>query len=80
MRKVENAVTESFAQISEGFPDDYLVVEIINIDYSKGEEIGRVVFICDSFDEAVDISADLDEMRTTILLGINCMNFMGGIA
>ena len=80
MRKVESAETMSFAQISENYPDDYLIVEIISIDYSKGEEIGKIEFICNSFEEAIEISSSLETMRSIILPGINCMNSLGGIA
>ena len=80
MRKVECAEVSSFTQISENYPDDYLIVEIINIDYSIGEEIGKVIYICDDFEEAVDISAGIETIRSTILLGVNCMNYLGGIA
>jgi len=80
MPKVMDAKILSFPVISDIYPDSYVAVEIINIDYNNGEELGRVLCVCDSFEEAVNVSDDFDSMRTTILPGVNCMSCFGGLA
>jgi len=80
MSRVIDAAVLSFSAISDIYPDSYVVVEIINIDYSNGEELGRVLCVCDSFEDAVNASDEYEDMRTTILPGINCMSCLGGLA
>jgi len=80
MPRVMDVNVLSFSTISDTYPDSYVVVEIINIDYNNGEELGKVLCVCESFEEAVNASDDFDSIRTTILPGINCMSCLGGLA
>ena len=80
MAAVMDTQISSFSAISDLYPDSYVVVEIVSIDYNNGEELGRVLGVYDSFEDAVNASDDFDSMRTTILPGINCMSCLGGLA
>ena len=74
MRKVDDGVVRSFNEICSLFPDDFAVVEIVNVDYSIGQELGRVIGLCDSMDNALDVQFAIDPERTIVIEGLNQMH------
>jgi len=80
MREVNDSTVRDFNEISALYPDDFAVVEIVNVDHSIGEQIGIVVGLCDSYDEALDESCSLVSRDTIVLAGFHRMSIFGGFA
>jgi len=78
MRKVNDNTPRDFGIISTLYPNEFAVVEVVNIDYNIGEQIGRVLGLCDSFDEAWDESCLLDLQDTIVITGLNRISVIGG--
>ena len=78
MRTINDGVIRNFIEISEMYSNDFTVVEIINIDYSIGEETGRILGLCNNFEEAWDKSSSFDTLHTTVITGLNKMSTLGG--
>ena len=75
MHKINDNIARSFIDISTTYPQSYIVVEVA--DAQNGEEWGRVVFLCDTFDEAWEAGTQETQKQTIILEGIDRMNTMG---
>jgi hypothetical protein len=80
MREVNDRTVRDFNVISTLFPNDFAVVEIVNVDYNIGQQIGIVLGLCDSFGEAWDESCTLEPRDTIVLAGLNRMSVLGGFA
>jgi len=78
MREVNDSTVRTFNEIVELYPDDYLVVEVVNIDYNIGEEIGIVLGLCDSFGEAWDAKCSLKPRDTIVVEGLHRMSIIRG--
>ncbi|MDR2569569.1 MAG: hypothetical protein LBD23_04630 [Oscillospiraceae bacterium] len=80
MSKVVNAVEMGFIRIAEMYPNEYILVKIIEIDHDKGKETGIAIFTAASLEE-LEIYAKnnglLDE--TTIVQGENLIPLIGGL-
>jgi len=80
MRRIDDSTVRGFNEISELYPADFAVVEIISIDHSTGEHAGIVLWLCDSFEEAWDAGVSLDPVETIVLPGWGRMSTLGGFA
>lgn len=77
---VENAKEMSFLDIGESYPDKYILVKIIELDYSKGKEIGIALYISDNWKDLEDIIKKEGLLEgTTILTGDNLIPVLGGL-
>ena len=80
MRRVEDAMTMGFVRIVETYPDEYILVKIVEIDDSKGTETGLPLYISGNSDElAKKAKTDGLNMETIILQGVNLMPVLGGL-
>ena len=80
MRKVEDAATMGFVRIVETYPNEYILVKIVEIDDSKGTEIGIPLYIsANSVELAKKAKNDGLNMETIILQGVNLMPVLGGL-
>ncbi|MCL2199662.1 MAG: hypothetical protein FWB80_12145 [Defluviitaleaceae bacterium] len=80
MREVNDSTTRDFNVISTLFPNEFAIVEIVNVDYNIGEQVGKILGLCDSFEEAWDISCSFDSRDTIVIEGLNRMSVLGGFA
>ena len=47
MRKIEDATIMGFVRIEEMYPDEYILVKIVEIDHSKGRLTGVALIFSD---------------------------------
>ena len=80
MPKVMNATVMGFVRIAEAYPDEYILVRIVEIDHDKGKETGIVICTAASREE---LTAYAKEERITaetiILQGENLTPVLGGV-
>ena len=80
MRKVEDATTKGFVRIVEEYPDEYILVKIVEIDHANGCETGLPMYLSESWSElAIKARDDGLNAETIILQGINLMPVLGGL-
>ena len=79
VREIKDAGAMSFVEIGEMYPDDYILVEIIKIDHSKGMETGRPLFISGSRVELTERSKTFSGVNTMILPGDELIPGLGGL-
>lgn len=56
---------------------DYCIVEVISIDPNIGEELGKVLWLCDNLEEALDTSISLEGVDSMVLPGLACYSVLG---
>ena len=80
MRLIDTKKEMSFVRIAEKYPDNQILVKIVEIDHDKGRETGIVLCIGDTRKELVDYSKSNDILEDTIILeGVNLMPVLRGI-
>jgi hypothetical protein len=80
MSKVMNATEMGFIRIAEMFPDEYILVKIIEIDHKKGKETGIAIYTAESRDELVAYAKKERSLGNTIILqGENLVPVLGGL-
>ena len=77
MHKMADSQVMSFNEISMEYPENYIVVEVSNINHSVGIEEGKAVYLCDSYEMAWDKAGTITNVRTVVLEGINRMSTVG---
>jgi hypothetical protein len=80
MSKVLNATAMGFVRIAEMYPNDYILVRIIEINHDKGTEIGLALYTASTWQELENIIKNeglLEE--TTIVQGVNLLPLIGGL-
>jgi len=77
MRKVENGQVMEFNEIRSKYTHDFCVVEIISVDPSKGEEWGKILWIFDNLEDALDKSILLDGVNSMVIPGVAFYNVIG---
>jgi len=78
MRKVEDSKVMEFNEIRSTYKHDYCVVEVVSIDPTKGEELGRVLWLFDNLDDALDKSISLEGVDSMVIPGLACYSVLGG--
>ena len=78
MRKILDNAVYDYNTISDMYPNDYAIVEVVSIDYSNGGARGRVLWLCDNHEEAWDVGMAIESVEITILPGWNRMSTLGG--
>jgi len=76
VRKLENVDEMGFVEIAEAYPNDYILVKIVEMDYLKGRFRGIPWFTSDLRKELLIKG---EEKETTVLEGINLMPIIGGL-
>jgi hypothetical protein len=80
MRKIEKASTMNFVNLVELYPDEYILVKIVEIDYDKGKETGVALYVSETEDELFPIANKEDiDGKTIILPGENLHPMFGGL-
>jgi hypothetical protein len=80
MQKVENAETRNFVNIVEAYPDEYILVKIVEIDHDKGAETGIPLYTGATRGELVALSKREGIFaKTMILEGENLLPVIGGL-
>ena len=80
MRKIEDATTMGFVRIAETYPDEYILVKIVEIDHSKGRETGLPLYLSENWSElAKKARKDGLNSETIILQGDNLMPVLGNM-
>ena len=79
MRKIEDGKVLTFNEITDVFfRNDYSVVEVVSIDYTNGEKFGKVLWSCESYEEALSLSLSLENTDSMVLPGLACYSVLGG--
>jgi len=80
MSKIENAKEMIFVRIVEEYPDEYILVKIIEIDHEKGRKIGLAIYTASSWEELHTYAEKEGITQDTIILtGLNLMPVLGGL-
>ena len=80
MRMVKDAPVMSFLDIGEEYPDDYALVRIVEIDHSKGVQVGIVLCVSSSDSELYAYSNREGIAEITIVIqGDNLLPVLGGL-
>jgi hypothetical protein len=79
-REVKDAKEMSFVEIGETYPDDYILVQIVEIDHSKGRERGIPLFASRNRGELTKVDAPrMAGVSTMILPGDGLIPGLGGL-
>ena len=69
----------SFVRIAETYPDNHILVKIVEINHDKGKETGIVLCTGDTREELVAYSKSKNILEDTIILvGINLIPVLRG--
>ncbi|MDR2570956.1 MAG: hypothetical protein LBD23_11805 [Oscillospiraceae bacterium] len=80
MSKIKNAMEMSFLSISEMYPDEYILVKIIEINHENGNTLGIAIYTASSQDDLDEYAIKEGLINDTIVLqGENLFPVMGGI-
>ena len=80
MLKVDDNTEMGFVRIAETYPDNFILVKIVEIDHSKGIETGIVLYISTSREELVSQAKTEGIMDITIVIqGENLVPVLGGL-
>ena len=69
MRKIVNAGEMSFVEIGESNPNDYILVQIVELNHTNGRERGIPLYASDDRYELTEKSKTIDFDNTIILPG-----------
>jgi hypothetical protein len=79
MRKVDDGRVLEFNEITDVYyRSDYSVVEVVSIDHNTGEKMGKVLWVCESYEEALSLSVSLEGIDSMVLPGLACYSVLGG--
>ena len=80
MPKVANATIMGFVRIAETYPDEYILVRIVEIDHDKGRETGIAICTAASREELTAyVKNESINGETIILQGENLTPVLGGV-
>jgi hypothetical protein len=80
MQKIDNTETQNFVNIVEVYPDEHILVEIVEINHDKGVEKGIPLYTSGTRGELVALSKHEDIRAKTIILdGLNLLPVVGGL-
>ena len=80
MSKVVNAAVMGFVRITEIYPDEYILVRIVEIDHDKGRELGIAIYTAASREELTAYAKNESIHGETIILqGENLTPVLGGV-
>ena len=80
MSRVINAVAMGFVSIAEEYPNEYILVRIVEINHEKGVEKGIAIYTASSRDELVSYAKKEGIIGETIILqGENLIPVLGGL-
>jgi len=80
MSKVMNASEMGFVRIAETYPDDYILVRIIEINHEKGRMIGLALYTAKTRAELVAYAKNEGIFNETVILqGENLIPVLGGL-
>jgi len=80
MSKINNAKEMGFVRIEEEYPDEYILVTIIEIDHEKGREVGIAIYTAKTWEELSDYAKKEGILNDTIILqGVNLMPVLGNL-
>jgi hypothetical protein len=80
MRKIENAGVKGFIFISEDYPDEHVLVKIVEINHAKGVEKGIPMYASTSSDELYEFAREEGIRNETIGVdGLNLHPMFGGL-
>ena len=69
-----------FVRIIELYPNDYILVKIIEIDHEKGRETGIAIYTASTWQELSDYAKEEGIINDTIILqGENLIPVMGNL-
>jgi hypothetical protein len=77
MNKIIDAKEMSFLRIGEYYPNNYILIQIIEINHDIGKEVGIPLFTSNDSNELLEMSKLLK--NTTILPGDNLLPVLGGL-
>ena len=80
IRVIEQQKEMSFVSIEETYPDDHILVRIVEINHDIGRETGIVLCTGDTREELVTYSKSKNIIEDTIILvGVNLTPVLRGI-
>jgi len=80
MSRIVNAVEMGFVRIVEMYPDDYILVKIVEINHEKGREIGVAIYTAKTWDELSAYAVKEGILNETIILqGENLIPVLGNL-
>jgi len=80
MSRINNAAVMGLVGIAETYPDYYILVKIVEIDYENGRETGIALYTSSTWQELEDfIKKEGLLEETTIVQGVNLLPLIGGL-
>ena len=80
MSRVLNAIEMGFVRIVEMYPNEYILVKIIEIDHEKGRETGIAIYTASTWQELSEYAKKEGIINDTIILqGEKLMPVMGNL-
>jgi len=80
MSEVVNATVMGFVSIVEAYPDEYILVRIVEIDHNNGRATGIAIYTASSYDELTAYAKNEGIINETIILsGENLTPVLGGL-
>ena len=79
MSKVMNTTVMGFVRIAETYPDEYILVRIVEIDHDKGRETGIAIYTAAAREDLTAYAKEKSiDGETIILQGENLTPVLGG--
>jgi len=80
MSRVMDASAMGFVRIAEEYPDEYILVRIIEINHEKGKMIGIALYTAKTRSELVAYAKKEGIIKETVILqGENLIPVLGGL-
>ena len=80
VERVEEEAELSFLAIQANYPDRYILVRIVRLDYSRGIELGVPLYTGDSMESLGSLAVEQNILNGTVVLqGNNLLPVIGGI-
>jgi hypothetical protein len=80
MSKIMNAIEMGFVRIAEAYPDEFILVRIVEIDHEKGKETGIAIYTAASRQELIAYAKKEGILESTIIIqGENLIPLIGGL-
>jgi hypothetical protein len=80
MSRVINAIEMGFVRIAEEYPDEYILVRIIEINHEKGRMVGIALYTAKKRSELVAYAKKEGLINETVILqGENLVPVLGGL-
>jgi len=80
MSKVINATVMGFVAIAEMYPNEYILVKIVEINHENGKETGIAIYTAKTREELVAYAKTENILGNTVILqGENLVPVLGGL-